>query len=145
MLHVPYRGGAPAMIDTVAGNTSVLFAAFSTVYAQVQAGKLRGLAVTSARRIAAAPELPTVAEAALPGFESTQWWGIYGPLGLPGAIVAKLIESVNQILGGSDIKARLAAEATEPLGGTPADLVRYLKADYERWGKVVRDAGIRAD
>ena len=145
MLHVPYRGGAPAMIDTVAGNTSVLFAAFSTVYAQVRAGKLRALAVTSARRIQAAPELPTVAEAALPGFESTQWWGIYGPAGLPAGIVSKLNEQVNKILGNADIKQRLAADATEPLGGSPADLAAYLKADYERWGKVVRDAGIRAE
>jgi tripartite-type tricarboxylate transporter receptor subunit TctC len=145
MLHVPYRGGAPAMIDTVAGNTSVLFAAFSTVYAQVRAGKLRALAVTSARRIQAAPELPTVAEAALPGFESTQWWGIYGPAGLPAGIVGKLNEQVNKILGNADIKQRLATDATEPLGGTPADLAAYLKADYERWGKVVRDAGIRAE
>jgi len=145
MLHVPYRGGAPAMIDTVAGNTSVLFAAFSTVYAQVRAGKLRALAVTSARRIQAAPELPTVAEAALPGFESTQWWGLYGPAGLPAGIVGKLNEQVNKILGNADIRQRLAADATEPLGGTPADLAAYLKADYERWGKVVRDAGIRAE
>jgi tripartite-type tricarboxylate transporter receptor subunit TctC len=145
MLHVPYRGGAPAMIDTVAGNTSVLFAAFSTVYAQVRAGKLRALAVTSARRIQAAPELPTVAEAALPGFESTQWWGIYGPAGLPAGIVGKLNEQVNKILGNADIRQRLAADATEPLGGTPTDLAAYLKADYERWGKVVRDAGIRAE
>ena len=145
MLHVPYRGGAPAMIDTVAGNTSVLFAAFSTVYAQVRAGKLRALAVTSARRIQAAPELPTVAEAALPGFESTQWWGLYGPACLPAGIVSKLNEQVNKILGNADIKQRLATDATEPLGGSPADLAAYLKADYERWGKVVRDAGIRPE
>jgi tripartite-type tricarboxylate transporter receptor subunit TctC len=145
MLHVPYRGGAPAMIDTVAGNTSLLFAAFSTVYAQVRAGKLRALAVTSARRIQAEPELPTVAEAALPGFESTQWWGIFGPAGLPAGIVGKLNEQVNKILGNADIKQRLATDATEPLGGTPADLAAYLKADYERWGKVVREAGVRAE
>jgi tripartite-type tricarboxylate transporter receptor subunit TctC len=145
MLHVPYRGGAPAMIDTVAGNTSLLFAAFSTVYAQVRAGKLRALAVTSARRIQAAPELPTVAEAALPGFESTQWWGLFGPAGLPAGIVGKLNEQVNKILGNADIRQRLAIDATEPLGGTPAYLAAYLKADYERWGKVVRDAGVRAE
>jgi tripartite-type tricarboxylate transporter receptor subunit TctC len=123
----------------------VLFAAFSTVYAQVRGGKLRALAVTSVRRIQAAPELPTVAEAALPGFESTQWWGLYGPAGLPAGIVGKLNEQVNRILGNADIRQRLAADATEPLGGTPADLAAYLKADYERWGKVVRDAGIRPE
>lgn len=145
MLHVPYRGGAPAMIDMVAGNTLLLFATYSTVSAQVRAGRLRALAVTSARRAQAAPELPTVAEAALPGFESTQWWGIFGPVGLPAGIVGKLNEQINKILGSADIKERLALDATEPLGGTPADLAKYLKADYERWGKVVRDAGIRAE
>ena len=145
MLHVPYRGGAPAMIDMVAGNTSLLFATYSTVSTQVRAGRLRALAVTSARRAQAAPELPTVAEAALPGFESTQWWGIFGPVGLPAGIVGKLNEQINKILGSADIKERLALDATEPLGGTPPDLAKYLKADYERWGKVVRDAGIRAE
>jgi tripartite-type tricarboxylate transporter receptor subunit TctC len=145
MLHVPYRGGAPATIDTVAGNTSLLFATYSTVSAQVRTGRLRALAVTSARRVQAVPELPTVAEAALPGFESTQWWGIFGPVGLPAEIVGKLNEQINKILGNADIKERLALDATEPLGGTPSDLAKYLKADYDRWGKVVRDAGVRVD
>ena len=145
MLHVPYRGGAPAMIDMVAGNTSLLFATYSTVSTQVRAGRLKALAVTSARRAQAAPELPTVAEAALPGFESTQWWGIFGPVGLPAGIVGKLNEQINKILGSADIRERLAFDATEPLGGTPTDLANYLKADYERWGKVVRDGGIRAE
>jgi tripartite-type tricarboxylate transporter receptor subunit TctC len=145
MVHVPYKGGAPAVIDTVAGQVSVFIAAFPTVSAQVRAGRLRALAVTSKRRIQIAPELPTVAEAALPGFESTQWWGAYGPAALPADIVAKLNSDIGRVLGSAEVKQRLAADAAEPAGGSPRDLAEYLKADYEKWGKVVRQAKIRAD
>jgi tripartite-type tricarboxylate transporter receptor subunit TctC len=144
MVHVPYKGGAPAVIDTVAGHTSVMIAAFPTVVAQMRAGRLRALAVTGKRRAQIAPELPTVAEAALPGFESTQWWGAYGPLGLPADIVARLNADIGTALATPELKQRLAADAAEPGGGTPGALAEYLKADYERWGRVVREAHIRA-
>lgn len=107
--------------------------------------KLRALAVTSKQRVQIAPELPTVAEAALPGFESTQWWGAYGPAGMPAEIVAKLNADIGKVLGSAEVKQRLAADAAEPAGGSPRDLVEYLKADFEKWGKVVREAKIRAD
>ena len=145
MLHVPYKGAAPAVIDTVAGHVAVLFAAYPSVSGQVQAGKLRALAVTSARRIAAAPRLPTVAEAALPGFESTQWWGVYGPAGMPVEVVTRLNRELNAILATADTRTRLAAEGAEPAGGSPADLASHHKADYERWEKVIRDAGIKGE
>jgi succinate dehydrogenase cytochrome b556 subunit len=145
LVHVPYKGGAPAMIDTVAGQCSVFFAAYPTLSAQVKAGRLRALAVTSTRRIALAPELPTVAEAALPGFEATQWWGAYGPVGLPAALVAKLNADIGKALQSAEVKSRLAADAAEPAGGTPGDLAAYLRTDYERWGKVVKASGIRGE
>ena len=145
MLHVPYKGAAPAVIETVAGHVSVLFAAYPSVTGQEQAGKLRALAVTSAKRIAAAPKLPTVAEAALPGFESTQWWGVYGPAGTPAAIVARLNAEINKILDTADTRKRLAADGAEPAGGTPAELAAYHQADYEKWGKLVRDTGIKGE
>ncbi|MGZ8230943.1 MAG: Bug family tripartite tricarboxylate transporter substrate binding protein [Burkholderiales bacterium] len=144
MLHVPYKGAAPAVIDTVAGNVSVLFAAFGSVSAQERAGKLRGLAVTSLKRAAIAPQLPTVAET-LPGFESTQWWGVYGPAGLSGEIVNRLNAELNKILRMADVQKRLAAEAAEPAGGMPGELAAYHKADFEKWGKVVRSAGVKAE
>ena len=103
------------------------------------------LAVTSAKRIAAAREIPTVAEAALPGFESTQWWGFYGPAVMPAAVVARLNREMNSILGTADTIKRLAAEGAEPAGGSPADLAAYHKADYERWQKVIRSAGIKGE
>lgn len=142
MLHVPYKGAAPATIDTVAGNVSVLFAAFPSVSAQVRAGRLKALAVTSAKRIAIAPELPTVAET-IKGFESSQWWGLYGPAGLPAATVEKLNAAGNKVLATDDIKKALALDGAEPSGGTPAALAAYHKADYEKWGKVISRAGIK--
>ena len=145
LVHVPYKGGAPAIIDTVAGHCSVFFAAYPTLSAQLKASRLRALAVTSARRIALAPELPTVAEAALPGFEATQWWGAYGPVGLPAELVARLNADIGKALFTAEVKNRLAADAAEPAGGTPGDLAAYLRTDYERWGKVVKASGIRAE
>jgi len=144
MLHVPYKGGAPAVIDTVAGNVSVLFAAFPTVSGQMRAGRLKALAVTSAKRIAVAPELPTVADT-IKGFESSQWWGLYGPAGLPAAVVEKLNAAGNKVLATDDIKKALALDGAEPSGGTPAALAAYHKADYEKWGAVISKAGIKAN
>ena len=122
MLHVPYKSASPAVIAAAAGEVPVIFSAYPSVSTQIQAGKLRGLAVTSAKRIAAAPALPTIAEAALPGFESTQWWGFYAPAGTPADIVARLNREMNLILATADTRKRLAAEGAEPAGGSPSDL-----------------------
>jgi tripartite-type tricarboxylate transporter receptor subunit TctC len=145
MLHVPYKSAAPAVIAAAAGEVAVIFSAYPSVSTQMQAGKLRGLAVTSAKRIAAAPALPTVAEAALPGFESTQWWGLYGPAGMPADIVTRLNREMNAILATADTRKRLAAEGAEPAGGSAGDLAVYHKADYDRWEKVIRAAAIKGD
>jgi tripartite-type tricarboxylate transporter receptor subunit TctC len=142
MIHVPYRGAAPAVIDTVAGHVSVLFAGYPSVSAQQRAGKLRALAVTTLQRAAIAPELPTVAESGFPGFESTQWWGLYGPAGLPTEIVDRLNASTNKVLRMAEIKKALAQDGAEPAGGTPAELAAHHKTDYEKWGKVIHTAGI---
>lgn len=145
MLHVPYKSAAPAVVAAVAGEVPVIFSAYPSLAAQVQAGKLRALAVTSAKRIAAAPAVPTVAEAALPGFESNQWWGFYGPAGMQAGAVVRLNREMNAILATDDTKKRLAAEGAEAAGGTPDDLAAYHKADLERWGAVIRKAGIKAE
>lgn len=145
MLHVPYKGAAPAVIDTVAGNVSALFAGYPSVAAQERAGRLKALAVTSAKRVEIAPHLPTVAESGLPGFESTQWWGVYGPAGLPAEIVDRLNAALNKVLRMPDIKKSLAQDSAEPAGGTPAQLAAYHKADHEKWGKVIRSAGIKGE
>jgi tripartite-type tricarboxylate transporter receptor subunit TctC len=142
MVHVPYKGGAPAVTDIVAGNVSVLFASLPTADAQIRSGKLRALAVTGARRSDAAPELPTVAEAALPGFESTQWWAVFGPAGMAPAIVTKLNAEFGTALQDPRVKKLFDSVGAEIAGGTPRDLALYLKADYERWKEVVTAASI---
>jgi tripartite-type tricarboxylate transporter receptor subunit TctC len=121
-----------------------LFAAYPSVSGQVSAGKLRALAVTSAKRVEIAPQLPTVAEA-LPGFESSQWWGLFGPAGLPASIVDRLNVEANKVLKTEDVRKRLAADGAAPAGGTPQQLATYHKADYEKWAKVVRAAGIKGE
>ena len=146
MVHVPYKGAAPAVIDTIAGNVSVLFAAFPSVSGQERAGKLRALAVTSAKRVEIAPNLPTIAEAALPGFESSQWWGLYGPAGLPAAVVSRINTETNKVLKTPELKKRLATDGAEPAaGGTPQQLAAYHRADFEKWAKVVKAAGIKPE
>lgn len=145
LVHVPYKGGAPAIADTIAGHCSVFLAAYPTVAGQMRAGRLRAIAVTSAKRIELAPELPTVAEAALPGFEAMQWWGAYGPVGLPAELVTKLNTDIGKALASAEVKQRLTADAAEPAGGSPRDLAQYLKTYYERWGRVVKASGIRPE
>ncbi|MGH8617758.1 MAG: Bug family tripartite tricarboxylate transporter substrate binding protein [Burkholderiales bacterium] len=144
LLHVPYKGAAPAVIDTMAGQTSLLFAGLPSVAVQMKSGKLKAIAVTSAKRVTFVPELPTVAET-LPGFESNQWWGMYGPAALPAPIVTKLNGELNRIMRSDEMKQRLAADGAEPSWGTPAELTAYLKADFDRWGAVIKSAGVKAE
>jgi tripartite-type tricarboxylate transporter receptor subunit TctC len=146
MVHVPYKGAAPATVDTMAGNVSVLFAAFPSVAGQERTGRLRFIAVTSAKRVEIAPNLPTVAEAALPGFESNQWWGLFGPANLPSQVVTRLNAEANKVLKSPDLKKRLAADGAEPAApGTPQQLAAYHRADFDKWAKVVKAAGIKPE
>lgn len=145
LVHVPYKGAAPAVIDTMAGNVSVLFASFPSVSAQMRAGRFRALAVTSAKRAKVAPELPTVSEAALPGFQANQWWGISAPAGTPAAVISRLNTELNKVIQDAEVKKRFAALAAEIAGGSPRDFDAYLKSDYDKWGEVVKAAHIRGD
>ena len=145
MVHVPYKGAAGAVVDVMAGNVTLLFAAFPSVSGQTRAGKLRALAVTSAKRAELAPELPTIAEAALPGFESTQWWGLFGPRGLSADIVNRLNGETNKVLKTGEVRKRLAADGAQAAGGTPAELAAYHRAEFEKWAKVVKAAGIKGE
>lgn len=142
MVHVPYRGAPPAVIDTMAGNVSLLFTAYPTVSVQVQSKRLRALAVTGGKRAAIAPDLPSIAET-LPGFESSQWWGMFGPAGMQAEAVNRLNAAAQQALTMADVRKRLAADAAEPIGGSAAETEKFLRQDYEKWRKVIRDAGVK--
>jgi len=142
MTHVPYRGAPPAVIDTVAGNVSLLFSAYPTVSVQIESKRLRALAVTGSKRASIAPELPSIAET-LPGFESSQWWGMFGPAGMTSEAVNRLNAAAQQALTLADVRKRLAADAAEPIGGSAAESEKFLREDYEKWRKVIRDAGVK--
>jgi tripartite-type tricarboxylate transporter receptor subunit TctC len=144
LVHIPYKGGPPAVIDLVAGQISVLFAAAPTVFPQVRAGKLRAIASTGTQRSASAMNLPVVAET-LPGFDSVQWWAMFAPAGTPAEIVERLNAEVARVITDAEVKSRFAAEGAEPAGGSPREFAAFVRADYEKWGKIVKAVGIRPE
>jgi len=145
MVHVPYKGNVPAIIDLIAGQTSLLFATMPTVLPQVQAGRLKALAVTSSARSPAAPQLPTIAEAALPGYSVTNWIGLFAPAGTPRDIVNKLNSETLRIMQAPDIQKRLVNEGAKFTPMTPDEYAEFVKAEIAKWAKVVKEAGIRVD
>ena len=144
LVHVPYKGNVPAITDLLAGQTSLLFATMPTVLPQVQAGRLRALAVASSSRSPAAPQLPTIAEV-LPGFSVTNWIGFFAPAGTPRDVVLKLNGEVARIMQAPDIQKRLLAEGAKFTPWTPDQFAAFVKAEMTKWAKVVKDAGIRVD
>ena len=146
MQHVPYKGGAPAMVDLVGGNIQLIFATVSTAVASVKAGRIRPLAVTTASRVELFPELPTVAEAGVPGFAVDNWYGFVGPRGLPRDIVLKLHAEINRALAAPDVKMRLEQLGILPFPlPTPEAFGDYIRSEIAKYAKVVRDSGARAE
>ena len=145
VLHIPYKGTGPAVADTIGGQVQLVFGAVPVTLPHVKAGRLRALAVTTDKRIAAAPDLPTVAESGYPGYEVTNWHGLVGPKGLPRDIVARLNREIGEVVKGEEMKKNLAADGLEPAGGSPERFGQILKNEMARWAKVVQQAGIKAD
>ena len=146
MVHVPYKGGAPAMLDLVGGNLQLIFATVSTALGSIKAGRIRPLAVTFSKRVEQFPDWPTVAEAGVPGFAVDNWYGFLAPRGSPQPIVSKLHLEINRILDMPDVKERLAGVGIYPFTApTPAAFGDYIKSEIRKYEKVVRAAGIKAD
>ena len=145
MVHVPYKGTGPALNDTIAGNTQLIFGSVATSLQFIKSGRLRGLAVTTPQRIAAAPELPTVTEAGVPGYQVVLWHGLVGPKGLPAAVVERLNRAANDALKSKDVEDLLATDGVAPAGGSPEQFRALIKADIARWSGVVKQANIKAD
>ena len=141
MLHVPYRGGAPAVADTVAGQTQLFFTAGTQSLPHVKAGKLKLLAVTEEKRSALLPDVPTVAET-VPGYEMTVWYGAFGPAGMPSDIVAKLNGEISRALFMPEVKQRMADIAVEVASSSPSELVARMRADSAKWGGIIKSLGI---
>ncbi len=145
MVHVPYRGTAPAVSDLVAGQTQLMFTGAPAVIQFVRSGQLRALAVSSSQRLDALPELPTVAQSGYPGFEADQWYGVVAPAATPGPIVAKLNAQINQALNSPELKARLQAEGAVAAPATPAAFGALIAREIERWRPVVKAGKVRPD
>jgi len=145
MMHVPYKGSAPALQDLIGGQVQLMFDNLPPSLPQIKAGKLRALAVTSAARAPALPDTPTVAEAGLPGFEASSWFGVLAPAGTPPEIVNKLNAEIAKWLASPGAKEKLANVGANIAGGTPEDFARHIQAETAKWAKVVKESGAKVD
>jgi tripartite-type tricarboxylate transporter receptor subunit TctC len=143
--HVPYKGTAPALTDLLAGQVEMMFDNLGVSLQHVKSGKLRALAIGSERRITALPNVPTVAEAGLPGFVAVTWFGVVAPPKTPPEIAAKLSAAIAEALRHPDVIKRLADLSAEPVGSTPAEMAAFMKDEVERWRRVIRSAGVKVD
>ena len=145
MLHIPYKGNAPAVTDLIGGQVQVMFDNIPISLQQVRAGKLRALAVTGATRSAVLPDVPTIAEAALPGYSVTSWFALFAPAGTPAAVVARLNRETNKALADKKLYGQLTDQGIQPGGGTADQLAAHLRAELPRWKKIVAESGARVE
>jgi tripartite-type tricarboxylate transporter receptor subunit TctC len=145
MVHVPYKGAQPALTDVMAGQAQVMFATSASVIPYIKAGRLRALAVTTAQRSASVPELPTVAEAGVPGFEAITWHGVVVPAATAAALVERLNREIVAALGERELRERLESLGAEVAAGTPREFAEYIAREIPKWAKVVKDSGARAE
>ncbi len=145
IVHIPFKGGGPAMMDVIAGNTQITIGSLIQTLPQIKAGKLKALGVGSANRIAALPDLPTISEAGVPGYEVTNWWGIVVPAGTPRSVIDRLHKDLTVVVASPETKERFEAEGSEPLSMSPDEFGRFIAAETVKWARVVKDAGIRAE
>jgi len=145
IVHVPYKGGVLAIQDLLGGHVQMVFADPQPILQHIRSGKVRALAVTSAKRSSAVPEVPTFAEAGLPGFVAENWWGVFVPAATPKTIADKLNADLAKAMGSTDIRQKFEEMGVEALSGTPEALRDFVRSESEKWGKLVQEAGIRAD
>ncbi len=143
ILRVPYKGGPQAVSDVIAGHVGLMFPSMPTGYPHVKAGKLRALAVTSVKRSAGAPDVPTMAEAALPGYEANQWWGLVTRAGTPPNAINRLSDEIAKITGSPDFRMKLASQGVEATGNTAEQFGKFINIEIEKWAKVIKDSGAR--
>ena len=145
MVHVPYKGGAPAMLDLMAGQVQTVFSTVSTAIGAIKGGKVRAIAMTGDKRFELMPELPTIAQAGVPGFEVRNWYGVFAPAGTSKEIVTRLNSELVKVLQMPDVKSKLLESGIEALHSTPEQFATYIQSETRRWAKVVKDSGARAE
>ena len=142
IVHVPFKGGGPAMMDVMAGNTQLILGALVQTLPQIKAGKLKALGVGGLKRSPALPDVPTLAEAGVPGYEAVNWWGIVAPAGTPKPVLERLYKELTAVQKSPDLVKRFEAEAVEAVQMTPAEFGRYIEQDTAKWARVIKEAGI---
>ena len=145
ILHVPYKGGPPALADVVGGHVALMFNALPAVIPQVKAGRLRAIALAAKKRVPSAPDMPTFAESGIADFEAGSWYGVLAPAGTPKDVVAKLHAEIVRVLALADVKQRLAAEGAVGIGNTPDEFAAQIRADMARWAKVAKAANVKSE
>jgi tripartite-type tricarboxylate transporter receptor subunit TctC len=145
LVHVPYKGGGPAMSDLVGGQVHLVFATAASAVPQIKAGRIRGIAVTTAKRSALMPELPTLSEAGLAGFDANNWYGLVAPAKTPRAIIDRLNADVTKILNMPEVKTTLFNQGLDPAPGTPEQFGAYIKSERIKWSKVIKESGAKAE
>lgn len=145
MLHVPYKGGGPALLETIAGQAHVCLSSLIQAIGHIRAGKLRGLATSGAKRSITLPDMPTIAESGVPGYDTANWWGIAAPKGMSPAIVKRLNDELTVVLGNPETAKRMINEGAEPMTKNPDEFGRYVIAEMDKWVKVAALAGIKGE
>lgn len=143
--HIPYRGSGPALQDLLGGTVQVMFDSLASSAEHVRSGRLRAIAVTTTQRLPSHPELPTIAESGVPGYEMTTWYAMWGPKNLPPAMAARMQQAVAKVCQREDARARFASMGADPIASAPADFARFSASEYERFGRLVRDAEIKGE
>lgn len=145
MIHIPYKGSAPAVTDLVGGQIDIMFDNMPSAIQHVRSGRLKPLAVTTAKRSPELPEVPTIAEAGVPGYEATSWFGMFAPAATPAPVVTRLNQALVKVLADAEVKKKLAEQGAEPYSETPAQFAAFIQAEAAKWSKVVKESGATAD
>jgi tripartite-type tricarboxylate transporter receptor subunit TctC len=144
-VHVPYKGGVPALVDVMGGRVDAFFSTITSALPHVRSGRVRAVAVSSAKRHAQVPDVPTIAESGYPGYDVLSWYALLAPAGTPKPVIARLHGETLKILGSNEVKERMAADGAEPVSSTPQELSAYLNSERARWAKVIRQSGATAE
>lgn len=145
IVHIPYKGGAAGITATISGEVQLMMESLNSITPNARAGRVRALGVSGSKRVAVLPEVPTIAEAGVPGYEAITWNGIVAPAGMPRAMVNRLNGELNRALAEPGLQQKLAAIGAEPAGGTPEEFARFIRSEYAKWGDVVRRSGAKMD
>jgi tripartite-type tricarboxylate transporter receptor subunit TctC len=145
IVHIPYKGSAPALNDLMAGQVSVMWDNLPASMPFIKANRLRAIAITTAKRYPGLPDLPTIAESGVPGYEASAWFGVVAPAGTPREVVTRLNTEINRAINLADMKERFAQQGATPAPGTPEDFAAWIRSEIAKWGKVVKASGVRVE